>query len=184
MQNRSMGQNRTTVQLRRCLAVLAVGSAVLHLLMLGHGPLWLSMLMAGLAVVCFPCAGHLWRGPSPRAWAIVGTMNVGMLLIHLGMLTHGRTTHSTTAPIPLSPEPPAHDHGGLWLALDHGALLYAATIVAVVEVCGAVWMALTYSGVLSGKAITERNRIGSVTSAVGPWGASPSNCSESPGERR
>lgn len=162
--NRGPVQNRRPVQLRRCLAVLAAVSAVLHLMMLGHGPLGLGMLMAGLAVICFPCAGHLWRGPSPRAWAVVGAMNVGMLLIHLGMLTHSTTTHSTTTPsmatpTRLSPEPPGHDHGELWLALDHVTLLYAATAVAAVEVFGAVWAGLTYSGVLSGKAITERNRI-------------------------
>ena len=33
----------------------------------------------------------------------------------------------------------------------------------------------------SGKAITERKRIGNSTNSTGPWAPSPSNCSESPG---
>lgn len=163
-------------QLRRALAALAVVSAVLHLLMLGHGPLWLGLIMAALAVACFPCVGHLWRGPSLRTWISLGAMNAGMLLIHLWILSAGTTTPAA------GPEPAAHHHHGApGLHLDHSLLLWAATLAAVVEVCGAAW---AYSEVLSGKAITERKRIGRLTSAVGPWGASPSNCSESPGRSR
>lgn len=186
---------RTTAAARHCLAVLAAVSALLHLMLLGHGPFWLSMVMAGLAVLCFPCAGHLWRGPSVRTWAAIGTMNVGMLLLHLWMLTGGESP--TTGGLDLPSAEQHHPGAGAaspWLSLDHTVLLYAATAVAVVEVCGALWAGAVllcgcgpqppYSEVLSGKAITERNRIGRFTSAVGPWGASPSNCSESPGRRR
>lgn len=122
-------------------------------------------------------------------------MNVGMLLLHLWMLTGGESP--TTGGLDLPSAEQHHPGAGAaspWLSLDHTVLLYAATAVAVVEVCGALWAGAVllcgrgpqppYSEVLSGKAITERNLIGRFTSAVGPWGASPSNCSESPGRSR
>lgn len=133
---------RTTAAARHCLAVLAAVSALLHLMLLGHGPFWLSMVMAGLAVLCFPCAGHLWRGPSVRTWAAIGTMNVGMLLLHLWILTGGESPAAGGLAAPSAEH--HHPEAGAaspWLSLDHTVLLYAATAVAVVEVCGALWAA-------------------------------------------
>lgn len=131
---------------RRCLAVGAGTSALLHLLMLGHGTFWSSMLMAGLAVVCLPCAGHLWRVPSRRTAATIGVMNAGMLLLHIWLLLE---PGSMIAPEAVGQGSHRH-HAGLGVMIDHTALLVAATALAALEVCGASWMLAARSNAIPG----------------------------------
>ncbi len=39
-----------------------------------------------MSLVCLPCAGHLWRAPSPRTWAVVAAVGGAVLLVHVGLL--------------------------------------------------------------------------------------------------
>jgi|SRR5215218_7503076 len=96
-------------------AVLALASAVVHLLLLDAGELG-SLLMVGMALVCLPCAWHLWRHPTAAVWGTTAAVDAGMLALHVQMLA--ATTH--------------HSHGGaapglLWtgLALVTGQLALA-----------------------------------------------------------
>ncbi|MGK2865298.1 MAG: hypothetical protein ACSLFA_01450 [Mycobacterium sp.] len=77
---------------RRVCAVLAVASAVLHLLMLGHaGSAVLAVLIAAMALTCLFCGYELWRAGSLRIWCIVGVMSLAMVGAHLSIpsLQHG-----------------------------------------------------------------------------------------------
>ncbi|GAA1141376.1 hypothetical protein [Nesterenkonia lutea] len=127
---------------RRGLAVLAGISAALHIMMLGHGSFWLSIMMAALAFGCLFCAGRLWRGPSPRTLGMTAMMNASMVVIHLVMMASAGT-HSVGVAAGVSIS--AH-HGGAAtvysgiLPLDHPGLMITATAIAVAEVLGAVWM--------------------------------------------
>lgn len=81
-------------RLRRTAAVLAGVSALLHLLMIGHGSTPAGLLMVGMAALCLPCAVHLWRRATIRAWAAVGMMNAGMLLVHSWMMRSSAGGHA------------------------------------------------------------------------------------------
>ncbi|NYJ17632.1 hypothetical protein [Nesterenkonia sandarakina] len=102
-----------TIVIRRVAAVGAAASGLLHLVMLSQGHhLGAALLMAAMAIVCLPCAGHLWRAASMRSWTVIAVMNAAMLATHLGMLTGhasptaahsvqlgtGATPDQTTAP--------------------------------------------------------------------------------------
>nr|WP_296769012.1 hypothetical protein [Rhodococcus sp. (in: high G+C Gram-positive bacteria)] len=70
-------------------AALAVMSAFAHLAGLaGHGLAQTAALTA-MALGCLYCAWHLWTGPEARDWALVATMNIGMLAVHQNMSMPG-----------------------------------------------------------------------------------------------
>jgi hypothetical protein len=82
--------------LGRAAALLAVGSAAVHLLLLDASSTG-SLAMAGMALACLPCAWHLWRSPTPGVWAMTAAVDVGMALVHSQMLTGGLGTAPTMA---------------------------------------------------------------------------------------
>ncbi|NDK32061.1 hypothetical protein [Nesterenkonia haasae] len=123
--------------LRRFAAGLGGASGLLHLLMVGHGPLVLSLAMALAAVTCLPCAGHLWRHGTVRTWALVGLMSTLMVLLHVAMMILG-AFETTGSPGALSPasggDHTGHLHPVLPIGLPVHELFYAAAIIAAVEV--------------------------------------------------
>lgn len=72
--------------LRRTAAALGGILGLLHLVMLIHGGLVLGLVMAAAAVTCLPCAGHLWRNGSVKAWTTVGAMNLVEVVLCLAGL--------------------------------------------------------------------------------------------------
>jgi NADH:ubiquinone oxidoreductase subunit K len=101
---------------RRACAVLAATSAVLHGVMLGHAanPA-MSVLMAGMAVVCLYCARELWMRGTLRVWVVVALMNLAMIALHL-------------------PAPGAHHHAAAATAEQQSTIMALATTVSMVEV--------------------------------------------------
>ena len=100
---------------RRACAALAVGSAGLHLLMLGHTANVVSAgLLAMMVVGCLYCARELWRAGTERAWVTVALMNLAMIALHMPA-----PGHHHGAPPPMSP------------------LMATATMLALVEVAAA-----------------------------------------------
>ena len=84
---------------RRACAVLAVGSAGLHALMLGHAPGPLGAgLLAAMLVGCLYCAWDLWRDGQIRAWVLVALMNLAMVALHLPAPAHHHGTSPTVPP--------------------------------------------------------------------------------------
>jgi hypothetical protein len=101
--------------LGRSAAVLALGSAAVHLLLLDASSTG-SLAMAGMALACLPCAWHLWRSPSPGVWAMTAAVDGGMALVHSQMLSSALGTAPTMAGMA------ATRHGGpavamMWLGL-------------------------------------------------------------------
>lgn len=74
---------------RRACAGLAVASAGLHGLMIGHAgnPATVVLILA-MAATCLYCARDLWIGSSLRAWGLVAVMSLGMILVHCSMPAH------------------------------------------------------------------------------------------------
>jgi hypothetical protein len=103
------------LSLARVAAGLALASAGVHLLLLTTGELG-TLVMAGMALVCLPCAWHLWRRPTPGVWGMTAAVDVGMLALHAPMLAS--SDHHASAPGAL-----------MWagLALVLGQLALAAT---------------------------------------------------------
>ncbi|MDX1890201.1 hypothetical protein [Mycolicibacterium sp. 050158] len=74
---------------RRACAALAVGSAVLHGLMVGSVEnVGVATLVIVMAVACLYCARELWMAGSLRAWCVVAVMNLGMVAVHWSMPGH------------------------------------------------------------------------------------------------
>lgn len=71
--------------LGRTAALLALVSAVVHLLLVDAGTLG-SLAMLGMALVCLPCAWHLWRSPTGSTWATTAGLDAAMLVLHAQML--------------------------------------------------------------------------------------------------
>ncbi|WP_029112986.1 hypothetical protein [Mycobacterium sp. URHB0044] len=68
---------------RRAFALVAVGSAVVHGLMLGRtNSAVLVVLVIAMAAACLYCARDLWKTSSTRAWCVVAVMNLGMVAVH------------------------------------------------------------------------------------------------------
>lgn len=107
--------------LGRAAAVLAVGSAVVHLLLFDASQLG-SIAMLGMAMACLPCVWHLWRSPTARVWALTAAMDATMLAFHAQLLAAEPThVHSAAGA--------GHATGGLmWFgfALVAGQLTVAA----------------------------------------------------------
>jgi hypothetical protein len=115
-----VGARPRVLALGRAAALLALGSAAVHVLQVSGSSLG-SLLMAAMALTCLPCGWHLWRSPSASVWRVTVAVDVGMLLGH-GTLIAG--------------SPHAMHHGGttglmelgIWLVVGQLAL---AAIVAV-----------------------------------------------------
>ncbi|WP_049897699.1 hypothetical protein [Nesterenkonia massiliensis] len=135
------GQSRTPV-VRGLLGAAALLSAVLHLLMLGHGGVVLMAVMAVLAVLCFPCAGHLWRGPTRSTWATLAITSTSMLGIHLWLIASGVYYGGETAEV-AAPTHAGHGHGALQLGFSPELVLYGATALALLEAAAAAWFLLS-----------------------------------------
>ena len=79
---------RSAPVLGRAAALLALGSAVVHLLLADPGTLG-SLAMLGMALVCLPCAWHLWRSPTGSTWAATAGLDAAMLVLHAQLLAPG-----------------------------------------------------------------------------------------------
>ena len=102
---------------RRACAALAVASAGLHLLMLGHTPNPVAAaLLVAMVIACLYCARELWRDGTERAWVVVALMNLAMIALHLPAPAHHHGVSVTAA----APSPPT--------------VMAVATLVALVEV--------------------------------------------------
>jgi hypothetical protein len=102
--------------LAKVAAVAAVVSAVVHLLLVSSSSLG-TVAMAGMALVCLPCAWHLWRSPTGAVWGLTATVDAGMLALHAPMVAIHHT-HGTSA-------------GLMWLGLGLvGAQLVLAGVAA------------------------------------------------------
>lgn len=101
---------------RRTCAIMAAGSAGLHLTMLSQSVFALAALpVALMAAACLMCARELWRDASLRTWCTVAVMNLGMIAGHWSIPGCGH--NSTAAATQAAP----------------GTLMVVATIVSVVE---------------------------------------------------
>jgi hypothetical protein len=103
---------------RRACAVLAAASAVLHGMSLGHAanPAAAALVVAMLAA-CLYCARDLWVSGTLRGWALVASMNLAMIAIHL-------------------PASSGHHHGGGVAAAmppQHSIVMTVATAFAALE---------------------------------------------------
>jgi nanoRNase/pAp phosphatase (c-di-AMP/oligoRNAs hydrolase) len=106
---------------RRACALLAVCSAALHAVMLGHaGSVAVAALLVAMVGVCLFCAWELWRHGSLRAWMLVALMNLGMVAVHL---TGGGHHHAAARTLPAATSP--------------STLMTIATAIAAVEVAAA-----------------------------------------------
>ena len=83
--------------LGRVAAGLALGSAVVHLLLVDATSLG-ALVMAGMALACLPCAAHLWRAPTGAVWGVVAAVDAAMLAPHAQMLA-GAHHPASAAPL-------------------------------------------------------------------------------------
>jgi uncharacterized membrane protein YjgN (DUF898 family) len=127
MPSRANVTTRNAALGRRAGASLAVSSAVLHGVSLGHGVnLVAEAVMVTMIAACLYCACDLWLHGTIRAWVLVAVMNLVMIGIHLPAMS-------------------AHHHGARFtpIAPSHGATaMTLATGVAIVEVllaAGVLW---------------------------------------------
>ncbi|MFD9663672.1 hypothetical protein ACFWAY_18920 [Rhodococcus sp. NPDC059968] len=83
---------RTSHWLRRAAAALAVAAAGLHAASLGEhatsSPL-IGLVTVAMIFGCLYCARHLWVRGSHRDWGLVALMNVGMIALHLTVMSPG-----------------------------------------------------------------------------------------------
>jgi hypothetical protein len=114
-----VGVDLTRTVLARIAAVLAVASAVVHLLLVNSSSLGTAV-MAAMALACLPCAWHLWRSPSSAVWAMTAGVDAGMLAVHAPMLA-GPSHHGATSPASLM-------WLGVALVITQLALAAAATL--------------------------------------------------------
>jgi hypothetical protein len=91
---------------RRVCAGLAVCSAVLHGVMVGHAgnPVTAAIILAMMAT-CLYCARDLWVAGSLRAWGLVAAMNLGMIVVHCSLPAHQHGTPLTTGLGVVAPMP-------------------------------------------------------------------------------
>lgn len=76
--------------------MLALGSAALHVVLAASGELD-ALAMAAMALVCLPCAVHLWRSPTAPVWGLTALVDLGMLALHVPMLAGSGMHHGTAA---------------------------------------------------------------------------------------
>lgn len=104
---------------RRCYAVTALCSVVLHGILLGHAtnPV-IALLTVTMMLACLYCARDIWLRGTVRSWVLVAAMNLAMIAVHLPMSS-------------------AHHHGGSLdsaAPLPEASAMTLATSLAVVEV--------------------------------------------------
>ena len=103
--------------LERTAAVLALGSAAVHLLLVDSADLG-SLAMLGMALACLPCAWHLWHAPTGGTWAATAGLDAAMLVLHAQMLAPAGHAHAAHSPA-----------GLMWLGL--GLVATQLTLAAV-----------------------------------------------------
>jgi hypothetical protein len=110
---------RITVAGRRTCALMAACSTVLHGVSLGHvANAAAAVLMMAMAAACLYCAGDLWIRGTSRAWAMVASMNLAMIAVHLPLAS-------------------GHHHGGginAGAAVPGSTVMTLATTLALIEV--------------------------------------------------
>ncbi len=87
--NRPRSATHREAHASRWVAVTGVVAAVLHVpLAIAHAgaSLPLAGVLLVMSLVCLPCAGHLWRSPSHRTWALVAAVGTVVLLTHAALL--------------------------------------------------------------------------------------------------
>ncbi|MGV9861131.1 hypothetical protein [Rhodococcus koreensis] len=88
----STAARRTSHWWRRAAAALAVATAGLHAATLGEhaaaSPM-VGVVTVAMILGCLYCAGHLWMRGSQRDWGLVAMMNVGMIALHLTVMSPG-----------------------------------------------------------------------------------------------
>ncbi|MBC2640154.1 MULTISPECIES: hypothetical protein [unclassified Rhodococcus (in: high G+C Gram-positive bacteria)] len=107
----STAARRTSHWWRRAAAALAVATAGLHAATLGeHATSSPTVGVVTVAMIfgCLYCARHLWMRGSQRDWGLVALMNVGMIALHLTVMSpgsgggghHGHAMHAAaSAPV-------------------------------------------------------------------------------------
>ena len=118
---------------RLCAAVVS-GSSAAHVWLAfqnQHGA-WLSALMLTFAVVCLPCALHIWRHSRMAALHRVMACAVSMVVLHGLLLAGSKTGGHIHAGVPPSNVAEVSSAGGLLMviALELATALLAATLVA------------------------------------------------------
>lgn len=112
------------VVVRRAVAVVSAAGGLGHLALAGT-----SWVFAVMTALCLPCAVHLWRHHTRRAWAMAAFGAVGMVAAHVAFVVHspgGASHHHFVAPAALSP---------------HSAHLVLLTAIEALVVAGALWAA-------------------------------------------
>jgi hypothetical protein len=110
---------------RRTCAGLAVTSAGLHAVMLGHAGAAAALLLAAMIGACLYCARDLWRDGTVRAWVVVALMNLAMIALHL--------------------PGPTHQHGATGTAEQPSTVMTVATTLALTEALAAAAVLYAYS---------------------------------------
>ena len=98
---------RASHWLRRAAAALAVAAAALHAASLGEhatsSPL-VAVVTVAMIFGCLYCARHLWMRGSHRDWGLVALMNVGMIALHVTVMSpgsggghHGHAMHAAAS---------------------------------------------------------------------------------------
>ncbi|MEW9265054.1 hypothetical protein AB1207_09865 [Kineococcus endophyticus] len=113
------------LRVSRGVAVAGAAAAVLHVpLAVAHAgsSLPLAGALLVMSLVCLPCAGHLWRAPSPRTWAVVAAVGGAVLLAHAALLA----TPATVSPGLVTPAGHASHTTALGLPGPSGGVALAA----------------------------------------------------------
>ncbi|MDQ2637227.1 MAG: hypothetical protein M3Y83_10155 [Actinomycetota bacterium] len=110
---------------RRTCAGLAVASAGLHAVMLGHASAAAGLLLVVMIGACLYCARELWQDGTARAWVVVALMNLAMIALHLPA--------------------PTHQHGATGAVEQPSTVMTVATMLALTEVLAATAVLYVYS---------------------------------------
>lgn len=85
---------------RRACALLALCSAALHGVSLGHVTTLVgTMLMVAMMAGCLYCARDLWMRGTVRGWVMVALMNFAMIAIHMPMAPHHHGDVAAALPV-------------------------------------------------------------------------------------
>lgn len=130
------------LRVSRGVAVAGAAAAVLHVpLAVAHAgsSLPLAALLLVMSLVCLPCAGHLWRAPSPRTWTVVAAVGGAVLLAHAALLA----TPATAAPGLVVPAGHASHATALGLPGPSGDVALAAvSLLTLTQVVGCLALLL------------------------------------------
>ncbi|MUL85641.1 MULTISPECIES: hypothetical protein [unclassified Mycolicibacterium] len=88
-----------TVLGRRTCALLAAGSALLHVVMLTVAANAVAgAVLAVMIVGCLYCAAHLWQRGTSGVWCAVALMSLAMVALHTPMPAHHHGAGVASAP--------------------------------------------------------------------------------------